>query len=345
MYKTWIKTFFTILLTGLMIIITVNIIADPMMVLPFVHKLNNRSRDYNVRHQKTNLLYFSNYYGVQDYDGIILGSSRSVCLNQNLFSPKYTVFNYAAAASRPQEAISYLSFAQELHGKPLRLIVIGLDFFASSGTKSKSRVKGIPVVYTQEVKKPFYTIANLLNLKAFHLSTRIIRANLHGTKSVYWERKSNSTVEYFRPNSQQQEKSFNKTMNDYKGMYSTFTYNPDYKQVLQEIKNTFPNAEFMIFTTPVSKPHLDMLFEYGLKDSYKQWLTDIVDVFGSVMHFMDENEVTVNYKRYFDDSHHLYPRSTDLIIKRLLNENDENLPKDFGKMLTKDNLQDYLDKI
>ena len=222
---------------------------------------------------------------------------------------------------------------------------MGLDFFASNGKRSKSRVKGIPVVYTQEVKKPFYTIAHLLNLKAFHLSTRIIRANLHGTKPYYWERKYNSTIEYFRPTPQTQEESFNKTIADYKGMYSSFTYNPDYKQVLQEIKNTFPKAEFMVFTTPVSKPHLDMLFEYGLKESYKQWLKDIVDVFGNVTHFMDENEVTENYKEYFSDSHHLYPKSTDLIIKRLLNEKDETLPKDFGKMLTKENLQTYLDQI
>ncbi len=345
MYKTWIKTFFAVCLTLLILIISVNMIADPMMVLPFVHKLNNRTHTHNVAHQKTNLIFFQNYYKVKDYDGIIIGSSRATAIDPNLFSPEYSVFNYAIPGSRPEEFLSYLSLAQELHGKPLRLIVIGLDFFTSSGIKTKSHVKGIPVAYTTEVKKPFYTLANLINIKAFYLSSSVLRANLHGKKPSYWERKSNSEVEYYRPPREKQEKSFNNAMDGYKYTYSNYKYNPDYKEILQEIKNAFPNAKFLVFTTPVTKPHLDMLFGYGLGASYKQWLTDIVDVFGSITHFTEESEITVNWQKYFLDSNHLYPRETDLLIKRLLNKEDENLPKDFGTVLTKDNLKDYLDHI
>ena len=175
MYKAWIKTFFTVFLTSLIVVLSVNIVADPMMVLPFVHKLNNKAHNHNVAHQKTNLLFFSHYYKLKDYDGVILGSSRSRSINQNLFLPDYNVFNYAMPGTRPVEFLSYLSFAQELHGKPLRLIVIGLDFFGASGAKSKSHVKGIPVAYTQDKEKERRTICRfkegLRCLNRFRCST------------------------------------------------------------------------------------------------------------------------------------------------------------------------------
>ena len=342
MYKAWTKNFFAVFLISLMIIVSVNIIADPMYVLPFMQILKNRTAKHiNVAHQKTNFLYFSNYYKIKDYDGIIFGSSRSVPINSNLFLPEYTVFNYTIPGSRPNEVISYLSFAQELHGSPLRLIVIGLDFFASSGTKSKSHAKGIPVVYTQEVKKTFYTLANLINLHGFYLSLQMIKSNLLAKKP---KTESNSTIsDHLAP--ERFQKKLNDTLKTYDYVYSTFTYNPDYKQTLQEIKEAFPNAKFMVFTTPVSKPHLEMMFEYGLKESYKQWLTDIVDVFDNVTHFMDENEVTINYDKYFRDSHHLYPDATDLIVKRITHKNEKDVPADFGRVLTKENLPEYLKTI
>ena len=345
MYKVWIKTFFTVFLILLTIIVSINIVADPMLVLPFVHKLNNRTHHHNVAHQRTNMIFFQHYYKLKDYDGIIIGSSRTMPMDPNLFSPEYTVFNYSSRALRPEEFLSYLSFAQELHGKPLRLIVIGLDFFASSGVKTKSHVKGIPAVYTEEVKKPCYTIANLISVKAFRLAISVLKENISAKRASYWERKTGSEIEYSRPSPEVRKINFSNSLNTYKDTFSNFKYNSDYKQILEEIKNAFPNTEFMVFTTPVSKPHYDMMFEYGLGASYKRWLKDIVDVFGNVVHFMGENEVTLNHEKYFGDPNHLYPRDTDLITQRLLHKEYDNFPKDFGMVLTKENLPEYLKTI
>ena len=61
MYKTWLKTFFSVFFPGLLGIILFNAVEDPMLVLPFTHRLNNRVRFINERQQKTNLLYFSHF--------------------------------------------------------------------------------------------------------------------------------------------------------------------------------------------------------------------------------------------------------------------------------------------
>lgn len=340
-YKTWIKTFFTVFLSLTGIVLLLNITADPLLLLPFVHKWNNRVRFINERQQKTNQLYFSHFYGKSRYDGIILGSSRSSALSGHLFAPHYNVYNYAAAASRPDEAISYLSFAQELLGKDLNVVIIGLDFMGT-GFKSKSRVKGgTPVIYTQEIKKPLYTLANLLNLKSAHLATRILRANLNPKKESYYERKTNTIVEYFRPTSEEQNAAFNETLNIYREAFRNYKYSDFYKDELLDIKKAFPRTRFIVFTTPVAAPHWELIEEFGLLPQYKQWLKESVEVFGEVWHFMDKNEVTENWQLYFSDSHHLYPKEADLITRRLLGE-EKGLPKGFGKKLTAQNLDSYL---
>lgn len=340
-HKKWLKTFFAAFLSLLAAVTLVNVLGDPMLVLPFVHKLNDRVRFINERQQKTNQLFFLHYYGVKDFDGVILGSSRSSGLDPALLAPQYSVYNYAAAASRPDEAVSYLRFAQEMHGKELKLIVMGLDFMAADAQKSQSRAKGgAPVIYTQDVQKPFFTLANLFNLKAAHLATRNIRANLNPTKENYYERSRYAVVEYFRPGPDEQNAAFNETLGIYRTLYRDFRYSPDYKAVLQEVKAQFPSARFVAFTTPVSLPHLRMIEQEGKTEAYRQWLRDLTDVFGEVWHFMDNNEVTRQYPTYFADSHHLYPGASGLILKRIAGAKDA--PATFGKKLTPANIDGYL---
>lgn len=345
-YRSWLKTFFTVFAVLLIPLLLTNILADPMMVLPFVHKWNNRVRFINERQQKTNQLFFSAYYGTHDFNGIILGSSRTSMIEPALFSPTYNIYNYAAAAFRPDEALTYLKFAKQVHGKDLDIIILGLDFMGANGQKSKSGVKGgRPVSYVEEVHKPLFTLANLLNLKAWHLATRILRANRRPTKESYYERDGMHVVEYFRPSTEEQTAAFNESMNIYRGIYHSFHYNPDYKTILANIKEQFPQTRFLIFTTPVAQPHLHMLAEENKRAEYEQWLKDIVEVFGSVWHFMDDNTVARRYTQYFSDSHHLYLRETNLIVWRMLQQPNEALPADFGKKLTAQNIEEYLNKL
>lgn len=342
-YKAWLKTFFSVFLSLLLVLTLVNAVADPMLVLPFVHRLNNRVRFINERQQKTNQLFFSSYYGTQDFDSILLGTSRSSGIDPSLFAPQYHIYNYAAAAFRPEEAYQYLAFAQQRHGKPLQLVVWGLDFMGSNGQKSKSRVKGgAPISYIEDLHKPCFALANLFSLKAFHLSTRVLRANLHATKEFYYERKPMRVVEYFRPGEKDQQAAFTESMRIYRELYRNFQYNPDYKHILQEIKQAFPQTRFLIFTTPVARPHLQMIDDEGCRAAYEQWLRDITDVFGEVWQFMDNNTVSRDYTKYFTDSHHLYPDETRLIAQRIQGKEEANFPQDFGIKLTPDNIEAYL---
>jgi hypothetical protein len=59
---------------------------------------------------------------------------------------------------------------------------------------------------------------------------------------------------------------------------------------------------------------------------------------------MDYNSITTNYPKYFMDYHHIYPEYSELIINKIMN-NKENIVEDFGKVLTKENLETYLGEL
>ena len=49
-----------------------------------------------------------------------------------------------------------------------------------------------------------------------------------------------------------------------------------------------------------------------------------------------------NFQRKILDYHHIYPEYSNLIINKIMAKDESNLPKDFGKVLTKENLEAYL---
>ena len=58
---------------------------------------------------------------------------------------------------------------------------------------------------------------------------------------------------------------------------------------------------------------------------------------------MDINSITTNLENYPDDSHY-YPYIGKLIANRISDFDTPKIPNDFGIVLNKDNLDEYLNK-
>lgn len=338
----WLKLFLLFFgsLCGLLVLS--NFVIDPMMTLPFSHKFNQRVLFVNERQQKTNQFFFENYYGKPQFDGLLLGSSRSIGINPNTFAP-HKVFNYAVSGSNPKEALAAIKFYKKITHKDPQLIVLGLDFMGAADSNGPGFFTGDSLTFfTQEILKPFHTIANLLSLKAFPLSLRIFRHNLHPRKPAYYFRDQHTMLQEHATPEDERARAFDAMMTAYQGIYGTYHYDAQYKSLLQQIRNQAPNARFIVYTTPVSEPMLKLLCEKGLVSTYKQWLTDISSVFNPFYQFMDINPVTQNYVPYFDDSHHLNVASAQLLADVIAEKNNPSIPPGFGKKLTPQNLPAYL---
>ena len=71
-------------------------------------------------------------------------------------------------------------------------------------------------------------------------------------------------------------------------IYAGYQYG-DIREKLTKIRDANPDSRLLVFTTPDSWPMFELMVRMGLYPYYRQWLTDIVDVFGEVYNFMTLN--------------------------------------------------------
>lgn len=297
---------------------------DPMWTFGHKHKYNDVQTVINERQQKTNQIKFLPF----EYDTLLIGSSRSTYINEHEFSGM-NVFNYAVSNISIQEYSSFIEYAKSERGREFDTIIIGLDFFKSSIKESSAKLSIDQ--YATEANKPFYRYKNLLSYDLLEYSWqnfKTSRNNKVEEERVY-NREHVASAKDIDP-SLKEKQTIAKIEKFRKEFYGeTYQYNPDYKNILMELKKNNPNTKFIIFTTPISTPLFTALVDEGRLTDYENWLEDIVSVFGGVYNFMYPNTVTNDINNYFD-GHHFYPPVGTLIAHRISQDEDENLPADFG---------------
>ncbi len=300
---------------------TLNYLVDPL----YCFRAHPGRGRFNDRLQTTNLLHFTK----ANFDTLLLGSSRVKNLGDDLFLENHTIFNYAAAGMKPSEYEEFIRFAKEENkAKKVKRILIGLDFTGSSLSQDTKNKWKPPREYIQKATAPFYRLQQLFTLDAFLYSTRYLLKSLQNKKNTPVIGSDRDTWNLVQ-------------MSAYKQMYERHRYNEQFCRCLQKIVAENQDAEVLFFTTPVSAPLFKELVKSGRLPEYKRWLKDIVKAGGSVTHFMDLNSVTTSPKNFRDENHiHIQPGK--LMLKRLLHIHEEEVPLDFGVVLTESNLDTYL---
>lgn len=315
-----------------------NYLIDPMWTFGSNHKYNQVQTVINERQQKTNDLYFNHH----EYDTLLIGSSRTTYINQNEFSNR-KVYNYAVADLSFKDYNEMIEFAKAQKGSDVDTIIIGVDFFKTSiaETSADSNFK----TYIDQAKEPFYRYKNLLSLDVFDYSKHNYQLSKVGEVIEPRNYNRDNVAEAFQIDSQQVEKETVEKINKFRNEFyrdEKYVYNPQFKEMLETIKTNNPNTEFIVFTTPIYSGLFDALMEEGRYPDYVRWLEDITEVFGEVYHFMYPNTVTNNMDNYFD-GHHFYPHVGSMIAHVISGERSAEEPDDFGVLIKKEELKDWLD--
>ncbi|OQX74436.1 MAG: hypothetical protein B6D59_02420 [Campylobacteraceae bacterium 4484_4] len=336
-YRKFVKT---LLLTLFGIVLSVgvfNFIMDPMWTFSHAHYFNSRQKGFDERQQKTNLAYFRNF----DYNAVLMGSSRATLLDQNVLNLNdIKAFNYAISLSMPQEYKTYIDFAKQRAGKPLEAIFLELDFYGTNKNNKRLKEykqdravqKAKACCYRWKMLFSFSTLKMSLN----NLARAILGKNFHRSYNRY----NVAYTDRYAPESVKKEVE-KTTLKNAVGM-ENYAYNEKYRTIFEQLKSENPGSRFIVFTSPTSSFYLDLLFKNGLWDAYANWLRDLVAEFGSVYHFMDYNTITLDYPKYFLDYHHVYPNIQNMMAKKVIGMNDPEIPADFGTVLTKENIDNYL---
>ena len=323
--KNWIKKFALTFFIMLAVIITINIIRDPMMLTPFSSKLDNEVKIVNERQQKINYM----TYNKMKYNGVVLGSSRATYFDTTVFPSNKILYNISFNGGILPEYKSYLDYFDKRNEGQIEYIYLGLDFFQYLTYYNSADIADN---YIKNTKDKLYRIKTLMSADTLTYSLYPYMFS-----QQYLVREGGYKV----TNEKMLDKDKKKRINEHLNSLYIKNFYPPYKETLFEIKNAYPNAKFIVFTTPEPKTLLNhLMHNKRLYYEYEKWLKETLEVFGKIHHFDYLNEVTLNEEKYFLDTHHLTTNSTNYIIYNL-----ENMPEklnDFGIILTPVNLPDFL---
>jgi len=329
---------FALVLVPLLLVGVFNFTIDPLWCYSHSNFLNQRQPGFNERQQKTNRFYFTK---PTSYDTLLLGSSRSGYISQYAFK-NMKVFNYTADTMMTWEYNCWIDIAQSIKQKRFDNVIIGLDFFNTSlSLESQMKKKfGKPHNYFNKTRSSMYRYKTLLSSTTLKNSYKTIKRLFHPTISDYDRLNVRHAIRIF---GEQKEKYVQSSINEYQDiMGKRYRYNVNLFKDLSQLKKNYPGTKFYIFTTPVSAVWFKkIILDKGRFEDYKKWLHNIVEIFGTVYHFMDLNSITTDLNNFFD-AHHLYPEKAKYIAFKISDPENTKTPKDFGKILTKTTIERYI---
>ncbi len=337
------NTFLTYLMTAMAAAIlsmlgaaSFNYHADPFWVFLPSHPIGQFYHLRDERQAKTNLIHF----GSDAYGGVLFGSSRTTVLDTSELGGR--IFNYSVSSANPDEYLEYLGYFAQEKGRPEK-IYLGVDFF---GTRVKlQRAYDPPQSYIRKSLTRSYPLETLFGIDTL----------LTGLTNVLWYsrvRPADLRL-YTRDAVAHQPRPAGAVPIDEAALQSdldwyarnrfrddVYRYNEGLAGFFRKLRDTYPDSEFIVFTTPISLPMYKMLMREGRFEDYARWLRELVSIFGKVQDFMGDNSFTRNLLHY-RDAHHIWETDMRTLARRVAGERVPGF-EDFGIMVTEDNLDTYL---
>ena len=256
------------------------------------------------------------------------------------------LYNSALPSASMYEQFSYFQHAI-LNQNNLKLIIIGLDmdmFLKSNEGRTRGdfeqarlETKGIRLMEALRIN---------FSLDAVTDSWATVKKNRQAPDLIYYDSNGFRNIEIIgKPDS-----SFLDTLgyifdNDTRESLSTQAL-----AHLQEIQTICEDAgiELKVFITPSHVTHLEALRLTEKWQLYEDWKREAVQMM-PVWDFSGYNSITAEpigeQMKNYKDSTHFYPLVGDLILNRLLGYKEEEIPEDFGVLITPENVEDHLAKI
>lgn len=305
-----------------------NYLVDPFNIFSHRNILNSLGLDFNERLQKSAYL---KYNSSQNYDAILLGSSRATFYNQKNFRGM-NLYNFSFSGAMPVEYNNYLEFAKKNNSQPFSKIILGLDFYTFNSTYHKNQFSKIGSKFSFFFKNYFSLDTmkySIINCKRSLFQTTGHRS--YDRDNIVHSDKVNVDRVRFLSKSRSE------------NYYSTFKdYNKNYKKILQSLKYNNSKSKFIIYTSPLSKDFLDVIYkDKKLLEFYFIWLENIVSVFDEVYFFTIPSELSENYELYSIDGDHFYPE-VGVIIADILTA-DKSIGA-YGLKVTNDNIEQFIQK-
>ncbi len=310
-------------------------------------------------------------------NAVLLGSSRTKAL-ADIHVGDNRFLNLACDDMAPVEFPAYVDYFVEACGREPQTIAVALDFYGSS--THRVSVPNPPSYYIDKAKNPTYqlglydalSVDQTRETLAFwqdpktrkHFRWDQVKASLYPSEKQAKKREK-------RQRRQTKRRVRVRKLHDvcleqrvypaqtigpavfpeefkhqgyYREAYGNYQLDPRNVRALHHLHASHPTSRFVVYITPVSHVLFSLLVDHGLVDELHTYLGLLVDEFGAVTTFLDPNSVT-SMRANFRDENHLHRATADLLLARVLDDPSVDVPKDFGRTLTAENLEAYRDEL
>lgn len=301
-------------------------------------------------------------------EAIILGTSRSAfginpdnIVWRNNFQSRY---NFALAGANMYVTRRFLEHAQTLH--PLKQVVFGLDFFTFNAYRQQAPdYRGDFLIVNDDGSPNRHfgmkiLAASLLSSDALQASNKTI--NLKKNPKMI----SKNGMFFGRPRENTLRLRFSKIEN----LYFQYIYLTGKKREygfvnldtgvssLEEFRRIVvycreQQINLKLFISPPHARHLEIIRVLGIWSLFEQWKRELVLILleegytSSLWDFsgynsMTTDDITIEGEHYYRDSTHYLPILGDIILSRIFHYKEKNIPTDFGRVLTSENIEENL---
>jgi hypothetical protein len=281
---------------------------------------------------------------------ILLGSSRvkrgldpdHPALND--FPP---VYNLGLNGANIYEIRRYLEHTL-VNNPRLKRVILGLDFFTFD-----RHIKNQPGFAEYRLEKKQISGQDAINttfsLDTLASSQETILANFDTPKSDQFSAHK-GFLPYFKIHDGNTEIRFQGSTKlffiEHQNYQLSAKYMEDFKTIVKLCQQN--KVELIVFISPSHGIRLQSIYASGKWSVFEEWKRQIVELMGSVWDFSNYNlvnreELSEKMNYYVDDSHYTKPIG-DWVLNRILGYQDEEVPPDFGVLLTRDNLDRVLAK-
>ena len=312
-------------------------LVDPLWQWDHPWHLKRWHRPFNERIQKTNYLASHKVY----IDTLIVGSSRSSYFNPEWLGTK-NGFNYAVSSGKPSEFAAHISYVKENSQTPLKLVLIESSFGHALTVDTTFEE---PQKYIDDAEDWTKKYKNLFSRDTYKLAKDARRNHIYN----HYLYEGGTLYSYRYPYMQYADGAAKKRVvsqqiNSYRENAYNKAYDESFAKYLLEIHKAVGRADFIVYTTPVSTPMMQLLYSMGRMDAYERWLHELVAEFGVVYHFMYPNKITMSMDS-FNDAHHPTEATAKQVI-RIIKEMQKTDGKENtaygGIVLTTENIEHWI---
>jgi len=338
--KKWLKIFVVLSFLGVGFVGGVNWVVDPYGSNNLIQKDWNKIKLGNI---KRPLSFKLPIIKNGEIDVLTLGTSRTGVMDIDIIKNYYSgnIFSLSSPSSLAEEQYFILRYA--LKHNNIKTLIYGIDFMSFNGNKEKpssdfnEHRKSIenfenidnPVINYFSIDTLKYSLKMILNKKDTFYTYQGERVYINAIESIRnGTFKFKYDIEKFKTNAQYSPYKFSSKQLDY------------FKKSIELCQAN--NINIILYTPPMYYKHFFNIYT-NLENDFVIFKKELVRV-KSYYDFSGINEISKNESNYVDESH-LRGELAKNIMSKIFNDNSIKTPKDYGILVTKENIDEHLENL